>query len=192
MEIRKIVTIVEEARIEGEKKLDQPVRKAAAVAVIKNPYAGKYQEDLSGLMEVGEELGGLLGKKAVEALGIDPKDTESYGKGAIVGERGELEHAAAILHPKLGKPFRAAVVEGKAIIPSAKKRAGMGSTLDVPLHYKNACYVRSHYDAMEVRVPDAPMADEILVAVVVTDGGRPLPRVGGLKKEEAKGEDGLR
>ncbi len=192
MEIRKIVTIVEETLIEGEKTLEKPVRKAAALAVIKNPFAGRYVEDLSELMDAGEELGGLLGKKAVDALGIDPKDVDSYGKAAIVGENGELEHAAAILHPKLGKPFRAAVFEGKAIIPSAKKRGGMGTPIDVPLHFKNACFVRSHYDAMEVRVPDAPKADEIVVCAVVTEGGRPLPRIGGLKKEEAKCEDGLR
>ncbi|OIQ59358.1 amino acid synthesis family protein [Neomoorella thermoacetica] len=192
MEIRKLITIVEETRIEGEKSLAKPVRKAAAVAVIKNPFAGRYQEDLTELMDIGEELGGLLGQRAVAALGIDPKEVESYGKAAIVGENGELEHAAAILHPKLGKPFRAAVFEGKAIIPSAKKRGGMGTPIDVPLHFKNAAFVRSHYDAMEVRVTDAPRADEILVALVVTDAGRPLPRIGGLKKEEIKGEDGLR
>lgn len=192
MKIRKLVTIVEETRIEGEKSLDKPAHKAAAIAVIQNPFAGKYQEDLTELMNIGEELGGLLGKKAVAALGIEPKEVESYGKAAIVGEKGELEHAAAILHPKLGKPFRAAVFEGKSIIPSAKKRGGMGTPIDVPLHFKNAAYVRSHYDAMEVRVTDAPMADEILVALVVTSGGRPLPRIGGLQMQEVKGEDGLR
>ncbi|SMB93377.1 Amino acid synthesis [Thermanaeromonas toyohensis ToBE] len=192
MEIRKLVTIVEETHMEGEKKLDKPVRKAAAIAVIKNPFAGKYQEDLSELMDYGEQLGKLLGERAVAALGIPKEAVESYGKAAIVGEKGELEHAAAILHPKFGKPFREAVQEGKAIIPSAKKIGGMGTPIDVPLHFKNAAFVRSHYDAMEVRIPDAPRADEILVAAVVTDSGRPLPRVGGLKKEEVKGEDGLR
>lgn len=192
MKIRKVVTIVEETYIESEKKLDKPVRKAAAIAVIKNPFAGRYQEDLTELMNYGEELGKLLGEKAVAALGIPKEAVESYGKAAIVGEKGELEHAAAILHPKFGKPLREAVYEGKAIIPSSKKMGGIGTAIDVPLHFKNAAYVRSHYDAMEVRVPDAPRADEILVVAVVTDSGRPLPRVGGLKKEEVKGEDGLR
>jgi hypothetical protein len=116
----------------------------------------------------------------------------SYGKAAIVGEHGEYEHAAAILHPTLGAPFRAAVGGGKAIIPSAKKLGGPGATIDVPLHYKDAAFVRTHFDAMEVRLCDAPRADEILVALAVTDGGRPHPRVGGLTVAESRKEDGLR
>ncbi len=192
MEIRKIVKIVEETRMEMGKSVDPPARRAAAVAVIKNPFAGRYEANLDELVTVGEELGGLLGKMAVEALGISPDRAESYGKGAIVGPRGELEHAAAILHPKLGAPLREAVGGGKAIIPSAKKMGGPGTELDVPVHYKDAAFVRSHFDAMPVRVQDAPRHDEIVVAVVVTASGRPLPRIGGLKKEEAKKEDGLR
>jgi hypothetical protein len=192
MEIRKFVTIVEETAIEGGKKVDPPTRKAAAVAVIKNPFAGRYVEKLDPLIDVGEALGGILGKKAVEALGIPPDRAESYGKAAIVGTDGELEHAAAILHPKLGTPLRKAVGTGKAIIPSAKKMGGPGTEIDVPLHYKDAAFVRTHFDAMAVRIPDAPRSSEILVAVVVTDSGRPHPRIGGLKKEEAKKEDGLR
>ncbi len=192
MEVLKYVTIVEETLKEGGKKVDPSTRKAAAIAVIKNPFAGKYVENLDPLIDIGEELGGILGKKAVEALRITPKQVESYGKAAIVGEAGELEHAAAILHPKLGTPLREAVGGGKAIIPSAKKIGGPGTEIDVPLHYKDAAFVRSHFDAMTVRVPDAPRADEIVVAIVVTDSGRPHPRIGGLKKEEAKKEDGLR
>jgi len=192
MEIRKIVKIVEETRMEMGKAVDQPARRAAAAAVIKNPFAGRYEADLDELITVGEELGGILGKMAVEALGISPDQAESYGKGAIVGPRGELEHAAAILHPKLGAPLRDAVGGGKAIIPSAKKIGGPGTEIDVPVHYKDAAFVRSHFDAMPVRVQDAPRGDEIVVAVVVTASGRPLPRIGGLKKEEAKKEDGLR
>ena len=138
------------------------------------------------------ELGGLRGGKCVQALGIPPGAAHSYGKGAIVGEAGELEHAAAILHPKLGAPLRAAVEKGAALVPSSKKRGGMGTSIDVPLGHKDAAFVRSHFDAMEVRVPDAPRANEIVVAVVVTDSGRPLPRVGGLQVHEIKGEDGLR
>ena len=144
------------------------------------------------LMVIGEELGDLLGRKAVEALGIAPGKAESYGKAAIVGEDGELEHAAAILHPRLGKPLRAAVEKGAALVPSSKKRAGPGAPIDVPLGHKDAAYVRSHFDAMEVRVADAPRADEILVAVVVTDSGRPLPRIGGLTTAQIEGKDGLR
>lgn len=192
MEIRKYVTVVEETAMEGGKRVEPPTRKAAAIAVIRNPFAGKYVENLNELIDTGEKLGGILGKKAVEALNIPPQRAESYGKAAIVGVEGELEHAAAILHPKLGTPMREAVGGGKAIIPSAKKMGGPGTEIDVPLHYKDAAFVRTHFDAMSVRVPDAPRSNEIVVAIVVTDSGRPSPRIGGLKKEEAKKEDGLR
>ncbi|TGE38059.1 amino acid synthesis family protein [Desulfosporosinus fructosivorans] len=192
MEIRKIVTVVEETHREGEKTVAKPTRKAVAMAVIKNPFAGQYVEDLTELMEIGEQLGSMLAERAVKVLGIAKEDVESYGKGVIVGEKGELEHAAAILHPRLGKPFREQVGGGKAIIPSAKKLGGMGTSLDVPVHYKDAAFVRTHYDAMEVRIADAPRADELLVALVVTDSGRPHPRIGGLQKNEIEGEDGLR
>ncbi len=192
MDVRKFVTIVEETVMEGGKKVDPATRKAAAVAVIRNPFAGKYVETLDELVEVGLTLGGKLTKMAVEALKIPPSKAESYGKAAIVGVDGELEHAAAILHPKLGTPMREAVAGGKAIIPSAKKMGGPGTEIDIPLHYKDAAFVRSHFDAMSVRVHDAPRPDEIAVIIVVTDSGRPHPRIGGLKKEEAKREDGLR
>lgn len=191
-DIRKLATIVEETHRESGKGIDPAVRKAAAVAVIANPFAGKYVEDLTPLMDIGEELGGLLTKRAVAALGIEGGKAESYGKAAIVGEGGELEHAAAILHPKMGKPVREVLVKGAALIPSAKKMGGMGTPIDVPLGHKDAAFVRTHFDGMEVRLADAPRADEILVAIVVTDSGRPLPRVGGLQKHEIKGEDGLR
>ncbi len=191
MEIRKIVTIVEEVFADGEKKVEKPIKKAAAIAVIKNPFAGKYEESLDALIDTGDELGKILGERAVEALGKGAT-VDSYGKAAIVGEKGELEHAAAILHPKLGTPLRNAVGGGKAIIPSVKKLGRMGDELDIPLHFKDAAFVRSHFDGMTVSVNDAPKTDEILVAVAVTDGGRPHPRVGGLKKQEMKGEDGLR
>jgi hypothetical protein len=190
--IRKLLVQVEEVRQEAGKEITPPVRKAAAVAVIENPFAGRYEEDLTPLMDIGEEMGDLLGRRAVAALGIQPAQAQSYGKAAIVGEAGELEHAAAILHPKLGKPLRAAVEKGAALVPSAKKRGGIGAPIDVPLGHKDAAFVRSHFDAMEVRISDAPRANEILVAVVVTDSGRPLPRVGGLQVGEIEGKDGLR
>ncbi|MBI2526385.1 MAG: amino acid synthesis family protein [Candidatus Rokubacteria bacterium] len=189
MRIRKLVTVIEEIVADGGKPAARPVRKVAAVAVIENPFAGRFVEDLAELIKTGEELGDLLGRRAVAALGAP---VHSYGKAAVVGERGEYEHAAAILHPTLGTPFRAAVGGGKAIIPSAKKLGGPGASIDVPLHYKDAAFVRTHFDAMEVRLADAPRADEILVALVVTDGGRPHARVGGLTVAEAKKEDGLR
>jgi len=190
--IRKLLTVVDETLTEQDQKISPPIRRAAAVAVVANPFAGKYQEDLGELMDVGEELGGLLAEKAVAALGIPGSAVESYGKAAAVGENGELEHAAAILHPKLGAPFRKVLGKGAALIPSSKKRGGMGVVLDIPLGHKDAAFVRSHFDGMEVRVNDAPRAGEILVAVAVTTGGRPLPRVGRLKVAEIKGEDGLR
>jgi Amino acid synthesis len=187
--IRKLVTVVEEILSDGGREARRPVRKVAAVAVIENPFAGRWADDLAELIDAGEELGAVLSKRATEALGAP---AESYGKAAIVGENGEYEHAAALLHPKLGAPLRAAVGGGKAIIPSAKKLGGPGTAIDVPLHFKDAAFVRTHYDAVEVRLPDAPRANEIVLAIAVTDGGRPHARIGGLTKDEAKKEDGLR
>ena len=191
-QIRTIYTIIEETRIDGAKTLEKPTRKAACAVVFKNPYAGKYQEDLSLLYAWSEELGEILTKKAVAALGIAPEEVESYGKAAISGMAGEREHCAALMHPALGKPIRANVGGGKALLPSAKKLGGPGCAIDLPLGHKNAAFVRSHFDAMEVRIPDAPKDDELVLIVGVTDSGRPAPRVGGLTVNEVKGEDGLR
>jgi Amino acid synthesis len=190
--VRKLIVQVDETRMEMGRVVTPPTRRAVAIAVIENPFARRYQEDLAELMDIGEELGGLLGGKCVQALGIQPGQAESYGKAAIVGEAGELEHAAAILHPKLGAPLRKALEKGAALVPSAKKMGTLGTAIDVPLGHKDAAYVRSHFDAMEARVSDAPRSDEIVVAVAVTDSGRPLARVGGLQKHEIKGQDGLR
>ena len=190
--IRKIIVQTDEVRVEMGRDVQPPVRKALAMAVIENPCAGRYVENLDEPIAIGEELGGLLGTRCVQALGIEPGQAQSYGKAAIVGEAGELEHAAAILHPKLGAPLRVAVEKGAALVPSSKKMGGLGTAIDVPLGHKDAAYVRSHFDAMEARVADAPRANEIVVAVVVTDSGRPLPRVGGLTASEIKGVDGLR
>jgi len=191
-EIRKITVFIEESLSEMGQTISPPTRKAAAVAVIANPFAGRYVEDLAPLIDIGAELGGLLGRKCVEALGISPAQTESYGKAALVGEDGELEHAAALLHPSLGKPLRDAVEKGAALVPSSKKRGGPGRPLDIPLGHKDAAYVRSHFDGMEVSLADAPRPAEIMVAIAVTDSGRPLARVGGLKASEVEGKDGLR
>ena len=192
IKLRKLVVQVDETRIEMGQTIDPPTRRAVAIAVIDNPYAGRYEPKLDALIEAGEELGALLGKKCVEALGIEPGAAQSYGKAAIVGEAGELEHAAAILHPKLGAPLRVAVEKGAALVPSAKKMGTLGTAIDVPLGHKDAAFVRSHFDAIEARVADAPRANEIVVAVAVTASGRPLPRIGGLQVSEIKGEDGLR
>ena len=192
MKIRKLVTIVEETIREMDQAVTPPTRKAAAIAVLENPFSGRYVEDLGELMDIGAELGDTLGKKCLEALHIGPEKAESYAKACIVGTDGELEHAAAILHPKLGKPFRDALGRGLALIPSVKKRGPAGCTVDVPVNHKDAAFVRSHFDGMTVSVEDAPRRDELMVVLVVTDSGRPLPRVGGLTKQEAKFEDGLR
>ena len=190
--IRKIIVQVDEVHVEMGQPVNPPTRRALAMAVIDNPYAGRYSQNLDELIAIGEELGQLLGDKCVQALGIAPGAAQSYGKAAIVGEAGELEHAAAILHPKLGAPLRKAVEKGAALVPSAKKLGGLGTAIDVPLGHKDAAFVRSHFDAMEARVADAPRAREIVVAVVVTDSGRPLPRIGGLQASEIVGQDGLR
>lgn len=190
--IRKIVTVVEEVHQEMGRLISPPTRRAAAVAVIENPFAGRYVEDLSPLIAIGEELGEMLAKRAVAALGIEGPAAHSYGKAAAVGSDGELEHAAAILHPKMGAPVRKVLGKGAALIPSSKKLGGVGCTLDIPLGHKDAAFVRSHFDGMEVQINDAPRANEIMVALAVTDSGRPLPRVGGLTVAEIKGDDGLR
>ena len=190
--IRKIILQVDEIHFDGGKAVNPPTRRALAMAVIANPYAGRFSESLDELIDIGEELGGMLGERCVQALGIAPEQAQSYGKAAIVGEGGELEHAAAILHPKLGAPLRKAVSKGAALVPSAKKQGTLGTAIDVPLGHKDAAFVRSHFDAMEARVADAPRANEIVVAVVVTDSGRPHPRIGGLQVNEIVGQDGLR
>jgi len=184
--IRRIVTTVEETFMEQGRRLAQPIKKASAVAVIHNPYNSKFSLDLDELIVAGEYLGELLPQKAVEALGGEAQNMESFGKAAIVGENGELEHAAAIIHPKLGAPFRRVLGGGEALIPSAKKSAGPGASIDVPLGHKDHPRVRSHFDALEVRVPDSPKCDEIVVAIAISDNGRPFPRVGGLTKDEIK------
>jgi amino acid synthesis protein len=190
--IRKLVVQVDEIRIEMGRPVEPPTRRAVAMAVIDNPFAGRYSDSLESLSTIGEELGQLLGARCVAALGIRPDQAQSYGKAAIVGETGELEHAAAILHPKMGSTLRREVSSGAALVPSAKKMGGLGTAIDVPLGHKNAAFVRSHFDAIEARVSDAPRANEIVVAIAVTDSGRPLARVGGLQVHEIKGEDGLR
>jgi len=177
-EIRKLITVVQSTRWEQGQEIDPPSRQVAAIAVIRNPYAGRYSHDLSLLEEAGAELGELLAVRGVDALGIAPADIHSYGKAAIVGTEGEKEHAAAVLHPRLGKPVRELIGPASAIIPSAKKIGGPGATIDCPLHYKDDAWKFSHFDAMEISVPGAPRADEIVVILALSDAGRPLHRVG--------------
>ena len=177
-EIRKIITIVEETRTEIGEPVDPPTRQCAAVAVIKNPYAGRYSETLPDLEAAGAELGDMLGRRAMDALGIGADEVQSFGKAAIIGEHGEKEHGAACMHPTMGKPLRDIVGPAPSIIPSAKKVGGPGTTIDCPLHHKEDVWTFSHFDAMEVSLADAPRADEIVVIIALTDSGRPLHRVG--------------
>lgn len=188
--VRRRIVSAETTTAEAGRPLGAAITRVTSAAIFANPFAGTYQEDLSPLWELSSRLGVELAEAAVKQL--DGREVHSYGKGAIVGANGELEHAAALLHPELGKPLRAAVGGGKSIIPSAKKRGGPGVPLDVPLHHRNAAFVRSHFDAVEFSHVDAPHADELILIVAVTDGGRPLPRVGGLEVDGIIGEDGLR
>ncbi len=189
--VRKIVTIVEEILHEGGPKPERPLMRGAILAVIANPFAGAYHEDIAGFMKDLEPLGLDMANKLIEALGGDAKAIEGYGKGAIVGQAGELEHGA-LWHVPGGYAMRGALGEAKAIVPSTKKVGGPGTRLDVPVTHINASYVRSHFDAMEGGIPDAPRANEIVLALVMTTGSRIHARVGGLKAEDVKGEDGLR
>lgn len=177
-QIRRIVIQVEEIHNEMGHTIDPPARKATVAAIIKNPYAGKYFENLEPLYDLGAEIGGLLAGKAVSALAVEPEEIVSYGKGAIVGLDGEIEHAAAILHPRFGKPVREAVEKGDDIIPSTKKTGGPGSVLVIPLTNKNSIWSFDHMDSTEISLPDAPREDEIVVALAVADSGRPLARTG--------------
>ncbi len=192
VDVRMRVLVVEDIFHEGGPVATKPYRRDGILAVAKNPFAGRYIEDIVGFSDDLKPLGLDMAKALFAALGIEGDKAESYGKAAAVGENGELEHAAAILHPKLGQPVRKALGKGAALIPSSKKRGGLGVALDIPLGHKDAAFVRSHFDGNEVRIADAPRANEIMVAVAITDSGRPLPRVGGLKKEEIQGTDGLR
>jgi hypothetical protein len=188
LEVRKTVVQLEDVHTEGARELERPVRRVVAAAVVKNPYVDEYVEELELLIEAGEHFGHALMERAMALL---ERPVEAYGKGGIVGERGEVEHVAAVLHPRFGAPTRR-LSDGVSILPSVKKRGPAGASIDIPVHHKRAMLIRSHFDAIEFRIPDAPASDEIVVALAVADGGRPHPRVGGLREEDAVGEDGLR
>jgi hypothetical protein len=192
LKIRKLVTVMEAVEREAGREVFPASVRVCCAALIANPFAGRFAEDLEELMAAGDELGDLLARRCLSLSGLKPDAIQSYGKAAMVGEAGELEHAAAILHPRLGVPLRAVLGGGKALVPSSKKMGGPGDTLDVPLGHKDAAYVRSHFDGMPVRIADGPRADEILVAIALAPTGRPLPRVGGLEHDAVTGVDGLR
>jgi hypothetical protein len=189
--VRKQQVIVEEVFHEGGPRAETPLRRAAVVTVIENPFAGRYEPEIEGFMENLKPLGLAMAQRLVEALGGDPAVVEGYGKGAIAGEAGELDHAA-LWHAPGGYAMREVLGGAKAIVPSTKKVGGPGARLDVPVTHINASYVRSHFDAMEVGINDAPRRDELVLVLVMTTGGRVHARAGGLKASEIKGEDGLR
>jgi hypothetical protein len=191
IEQRKRVIAVEEIFHEGGPVAEKPYRRAAILAIIKNPFAYRYVENIVGFSDDLKPLGLDMAKFLIAALGDEPKAIQGYGKGAIVGTAGEIEHGA-LWHAPGGYAMREALGGAMAIVPSAKKVAGPGARLDVPITHINASYVRSHFDAMEVGVADAPRADEILLALVMTSGARVHNRAGGLKASEIKGLDGLR
>jgi hypothetical protein len=191
IKIRKYHTLIDETFHEGGPVADDPIRAAAVLAVVENPYAGRYEPDITPMMEALKPLGLEMSRRLIDALGGDPGTIESYGKGAIVGEAGELEHCA-LWHVPGGYAMRELLGDAAAIVPSSVKVGGMGARLDVPLGHINAAYVRSHFSGLEVGLNDAPRANEIVFALAMTTGGRIHQRVGGLQADEVKGEDGLR
>ena len=191
IELRKRLLTVEEIFHEGGPVASVPLRRAAAISVIANPFAGRYVEDIAFFMKTLEPLGLDMAQRLVTALGGDPSVVQGYGKGAIVGAAGELEHGA-LWHVPGGYAMRAVLGDAKAIVASAKKVGGPGTRLDVPVTHINASYVRSHFDAMEVGVPDGPRADELAFVLVMTTGARIHARMGGLAAADIRGEDGLR
>jgi hypothetical protein len=185
--VRKRVTQIERIESDGGRAAERPTTRVVVAAVLENPYAGRYADDLSLLIDVGEVLAREF---MTEALRYTGGIVHAYGKGGIVGERGEVEHVAAVLHPKFGGPTRS-LAEGVSILPSMKKHGAQGASMDIPVHHKTAMKIRSHFDSVEFRIADAPFADELVVALAVTDGPRPNPRVGGLAEADAVGVDGV-
>lgn len=191
MEVRKLFTVVEDILKEGGIAVDPPLRKVAVVAIIENPYAGKaFTADLSAAIAASPSLGTRIARMGVAAM--DKYGIESYGKGAVVGTNGEQEHGVAMLTTVYGDALRDAIGGGAAWISSATKRAAPGASIDIPLAHKDALYVRSHYDAMSLTLPDAPLPDEIAVICCFSNRGRPNHRVGGPSAASIIGQDGLR
>jgi len=191
IELRKIVTVIEEIRHEFGPAPTRPRLRAAVLAVIRNPFSGRYVAEVEPMMKELNPLGLEMSKRLIDALGGDPKAIEAYGKGSIVGEAGELEHGA-LWHVPGGYAMRELLGGAKAIVPSTKKVGGLGTRIDIPIHHKDAAYVRSHFDAMEVGVPDAPRAHEIVFVLARTTGPRVHARMGGLRVEDIKVGDGQR
>lgn len=190
IEVRKIQLSIEEINHDGGPVAKKPHLRGSIAAVVRNPYAGKYVEDITPMMDALKPLGYDLAERLIKALG-GAKRVEAYGKGTVIGAGGELEHGA-LWHVPGGYGMRELLGEAKAIVPSATKVGTLGTAIDIPIHHRNAAYVRSHFDSMEVRVPDGPKADEIVYILAMTTGGRVHARVGGLKASEIQGKDGQR
>lgn len=191
VEVRKIVTNAEEVRHDGGPPLNRPRLKAWVAAVLKNPFAGRFEPEIAGMMDELKPLGLECSKRLVAALGGDVSIIEAYGKGSLVGAAGELEHGA-LWHVPGGYAMRELLGKALAIVPSTTKVGGMGAPIDIPIHHKDAAYVRSHFDSVTAIVPDAPRADEIVFVLAMTTGGRPHARVGGLQVSEISKWDGQR
>jgi hypothetical protein len=189
--IRKQALFLEEIFHEGGPPAATPLRRLAMVSVIANPFAGGFVPEIVGFMDDLKPLGLSMAKRMIATLGGDPATVQGYGKGAIVGQGGELEHGA-LWHVPGGWAMREALGDAMAIVPSTKKVGATGARLDVPVTHVNAAYVRSHFDAMEVGLNDAPRANEIALVLVMTTGPRIHARVGGLAADQITGLDGLR
>ena len=176
MHIRKFVTTCEDILAERGQSTDRVVRKAVSSAVITNPFAAKAQRDLAEIEAMGAEISGQLAERALAALGVRPDEVTAYGKAAIVGLNGEIEHAAALIHPRFGAPVRKVVIKGDDIIPSTKKVAAAGSSITIPITNKDDIWSFDEMDAIEVKIDDAPHSDEIVVCVALAVGGRPFAR----------------
>jgi Amino acid synthesis len=191
IDVRKIVTAVEEIRHDGGPVLSRPLLKGWIAAVIKNPFAGRYEPDVQPMMDALKPLGLECSTKLLASMGGDKGAIEAYGKGSLVGAAGEIEHGA-LWHVPGGYAMRELLGQALAIVPSAAKMGALGATLDVPIHHRNAAYVRSHFDAITVTVPDAPRADELMFVLAMTTGGRPHARMGGLAAADISKWDGQR
>jgi hypothetical protein len=189
MQIKRTLAFIDDIAIEAGRAVDPPLRKVAVVAVIDNPFAGKFEKDLSPLTKASEEIGRQMSKMAMALL--SPHKPESYGKGAVIGMNGEQEHGVAMLTTVFGNVMREAAGGGKAWISSMTKRAAPGGSIDIPFAHKDALYVRSHYDGITITLNDAPLPDEIALICAFASRGRPHHRVGGPKASEIKGVDGL-
>lgn len=191
VKVRKTLIQIDEIFHEGGPVAEVPAKRGAILAVIENPFAGGYVEDIQGFMEDLKPLGIAMAQKLLAALGGDPAAIEGYGKGSIVGEAGELEHGA-LWHVPGGYSMREVLGGALAIVPSSKKVGGVGARLDVPITHKDASYVRSHFDAIEVGIPDAPRRGELVFVLAMTTGPRVHSRLGGLTVEGITKRDGLR